>query len=345
MDKIYYTPSNSGSFGGVQRLKQKHKSPLVEKWLTFQDTYTLHKPVRKTFKRRRVLVGGIDDQWQIDLVDLSSLSRENNKFRFLLTCIDVLSKYAWVVPLKDKSAQSVVVAMENILTDSNRTPNAIQGDKGKEFVNRKFNSMLKKYNIHFFSTENDDIKASIVERFNRTLKSRMWRYFTYTRKKRYIDKLQNFVQSYNHSIHRTIKMAPADVTKDDELLLLTNMYTIASPKSNRSLKIGDSVRIVMTRRPFKKGYTAQWSEEIFKVIEKVKSSPITYRLQDLMNEEIDGTFYIQELQPIGIEEDKAYILEDVLKTRKRGSIVEHFVKWRGYPSKFNSWVLKEDVME
>ena len=187
--------------------------------------------------------------------------------------------------------------MENILIDFNRTPNAIQGDKGKEFVNRKFNSMLKKYKIQFFSTENDDIKASVVERFNRTLKSRLWRSFTYTRKKRYIDKLQDFVQSYNHSIHSTIKMAPADVTKDDELLLLTNTYTTASPKSNRSLKIRDSVRIVMTRRLFKKGYTALWSEEIFKVIEKVKSSPITYRLQDLMNEEIDGTFYIQELQP------------------------------------------------
>ena len=93
--------------------------------------------MRKTFKRRRVLVGGIDDQWQIDLVDLSSLSRENNTFRFLLTCIDVLSKYAWVVPLKDKSEQSVVVAMENILIDSNRTPNAIQGDKGKEFVTQQ----------------------------------------------------------------------------------------------------------------------------------------------------------------------------------------------------------------
>ena len=152
--------------------KIQEKGKDVRKWLTFQDTYILHKPVRKSFDRRRILVHGIDDQWQIDLVDLSSLSRVNDNYKFILTCVDVLSKYSWVVPMKDTSAKSLVDAVAYIFTTSNRMSNKIQGDKDKEFVNRKFKSFLKDHRVHFFSTENDNNKASVVERFNRTLKSK-----------------------------------------------------------------------------------------------------------------------------------------------------------------------------
>ena len=126
--------SDPGSLGGIKRLKERYKKKRKDarKWLTFQDTYTLHNPVRKSFPGRRVLVHGIDYQWQIDLVDLSSsLSRVNDNYKFLLTCIDVLSKYAWVVPMKNKSAKSLVDAVAYIFTTSKRMPNKIQGDKGK----------------------------------------------------------------------------------------------------------------------------------------------------------------------------------------------------------------------
>ena len=133
MEDVYYNPSDPRSFGGIKCLKERHKKKRkdVRKWLTFQDTYTLHKPVRKSFSRRRVLVHGIDDQWQIDMVDLSSLSRVNDNYKFLLTCIDVLSKYACVVHMKDKSAKSLVDAAAYIFTTSKRMPNKIQGDKSK----------------------------------------------------------------------------------------------------------------------------------------------------------------------------------------------------------------------
>ena len=170
----------------------------------------------KSFPRRRVLVHGIDDQWQIDLVDLSSLSRVNDNYKFLLTCIEVLSKYAWVVPMKDKSAKSLVDAVAHMFTTSKRMPNKIQGDKSKEFVNRKFKSFLKDHIVHLFSTENDDIKASVVERFYRTLNSKMWRYFTYTRKKQYVETRDDLVLSYNNSKHRTIRMSPWNVTTDEK---------------------------------------------------------------------------------------------------------------------------------
>ena len=113
----------------------------------------------------------------------------------------------------------------------------------------------------FFSTENDDIKASVLERINRTLKSNMWRYFTYNRKKRYMDTLDDLVLSYNNSKHRTIRMSPSDVTTDVELDILRDMHNIQVPREPKQLfRVGDSVRIAMARRPFEKGYTGQWSE-------------------------------------------------------------------------------------
>ena len=122
------------------------------------------------------------------------------------------------------------------------------------------------------------------------------------------------------------------------------MYDMKPSKKSILFKIGDTVRIVMTRMPFKKGYTGHWPEEIFIVTEKVKSIPVTYKLKDLMDENIKGTFYPQELQIVGVTKDKAYVIEEVLKTRRKNNKIEYFVKWKGYGSKFNSWVLKEDVM-
>ena len=118
--------------------------------------------------------------------------------------------------MKDKSAKSLADAVTSIFTTLKRMPNKIHGDKSNEFVNRTFKSFLKDHKIHYFSTEKYNIKVSVVERFNRTFKSKMWRYFTYTRKNRYVDTLDNLVLSYNNSKHRTIRMSSTDVTTDDE---------------------------------------------------------------------------------------------------------------------------------
>ena len=125
-----------------------------------KDTYTLHKPVRYNFPRNRVIVTGIDDQWQADLVDVSSLARFNKGYKFLLTCIDVFSKFAWVVPLKNKTGESLVNGFQSIL-DLGRSTEKLQTDKGTEFLNRNFQSLLKENSIHFFTT-NSELKASVV---------------------------------------------------------------------------------------------------------------------------------------------------------------------------------------
>jgi transposase InsO family protein len=214
--KIYYDPEHAGSFGGINALKRvvgkQVSTSDIEYWLQSQDTYTLHKPVRHHFKRRRIIVSDIDEQWEADLVDLSGISKYNKHFRYLLTVIDTLSKFAWIVPLKTKTGKEIVDAFTKIFSISKRKPQNLRSDKGMEFLNKMFQLFLKKENIHFF-TSNNEVKASIVERFNRTLKTKMWKYFTEKNTLSYLPVLKELLQSYNNTWHRSIKRKPSSVNE------------------------------------------------------------------------------------------------------------------------------------
>ena len=185
-NRLYFDPRQPSSFGGLPAAEIYLKGD-VKNWLIRPDAYTLHKPVRHRFRRRQTFTKGIHDLWQTDIVDMQSLSNYNDGVKFLLTCIDTFSKYAWVRPLKNKSGQSVTEAFKSILNEE--IPLMLQSDKCTEYKNSQFQSMLKKYDIRFYTSENDDIKAAIVERFNRTLKTRMYRYFTHSKSFRYVDVL------------------------------------------------------------------------------------------------------------------------------------------------------------
>ena len=334
----YYNARGVGSYGGVQPLSQKTKlSPeRVKEWLTTQDAYTLHKPVRYKFPRRRVIVAGPHQQWQADLIDVSRLSRYNRGFKFLLTCIDVFSKQAWVVPLKDKTGTTLVNAFESIRSP---LPQTLQTDKGSEFTNRKFQQWLKEHQVHFFTTENEDIKASIVERFNRTLKSKLWRYFTRHDILSYVEVLESMVEVYNRTPHRSIGMAPLDVTTQNKAKVWFRLYADPVPYKEPLLRVGDSVRISKARRTFKKGYLAKWTEEIFTIVERKSTHPPTFLLADYSGEILKGTFYPQELQKVS-KRDDIYRIEQILKREKNRVLV----KWKGYPDKFNSWVPVKDLL-
>ena len=213
----------------------------------------VHKPVRRRFKRRCVVVGGPNQQWQADLVDVSRLKKTNDGTAFLLTVIDVFSKRAWCIPLKNISAVSLVAAFAPLL--GNKAPITLQTDKGSEFLNRTLQKLLKEYGVHHFATHNEETKASIVERFNRTLKTRMWRYFTKIQSVRYIDVLHDFVRSYNNTFHRAIGMAPSDVNATNQEEVWQRLYgdeSVGIPK----YRVGDCVRISKAKRQFKKGYMA-----------------------------------------------------------------------------------------
>ena len=210
---------------------------------------------------------------QADLIDVSRLSRYNRGFKFLLTCIDVFSKQAWVVPLKDKTGTTLVNAFESIRSP---LPQTLQTDKGSEFTNRKFQQWLKEHQVHFFTTENEDIKASIVERFNRTLKSKLWRYFTRHDILSYVEVLESMVEVYNRTPHRSIGMAPLDVTTQNKAKVWFRLYADPVPYKEPLLRVGDSVRISKARRTFKKGYLAKWTEEIFTIVKRKSTHPLPF---------------------------------------------------------------------
>ena len=140
----------------------------------------------------------MDDEWEADLVIMDSLSRQNNGYKYVLTVIDVLSKYAWVEVIKAKTGNNLVKAFEKIIKKG-RKPKMFHTDKGTEFINRQFQTFLKKHSIRFFTTYNET-KASIVERFNRTLKTKMWKYIASFRNLQYVPVKVNYFETIEVNI-------------------------------------------------------------------------------------------------------------------------------------------------
>jgi transposase InsO family protein len=351
LHRLYYDVKNSDSaFTGQENVYRAAKRELpsitrrdVREWFETQLTYTLHKPVRYNFARNKTIVLAIDEQWQADLCDMSSRSKDNDGYTFLLTVIDCFSKFAWVEPLMNKTGREILDALKRILQRSGRKPQRLQTDKGTEFLNAQVQRFLQQQNIEFFTT-NSEMKAAIAERFNRTYKDKMWKYFTAHNTTRYVDVLQSLVNGYNHSYHRSIKMRPVDVSESDAPLIRQRLYATPA-KRKRATKtykyaIGDLVRISKARRVFRKGYMPNWSEETFIVYNRRDAREPFYYLRDYDGENIKGGFYEREIQRITKQDE--YRVEEVLSSKKvRGGKTLYFVKWKGWPEKFNSWV--EDI--
>jgi len=252
----------------------------------------------------------------------------------------VFTKRAWAIPLKTKSGRDVTSAFDRILKD--RRFNMLQTDKGTEFMNVHFQRLMSEYNVHHYTSENEDLKASVVERFNRTLKERMFRYFSANDTRRYLNVLDDLIKSYNNTYHRSIGMAPSQVSAENEQTVRDRLYGTGSVgKKKFSFRVGDTVCIVMQRLPFIKGYEEGiWLRELFVVSKQISTKPVTYELVDMDGESIKGAFYEQELQKVRKpDEDELFAVEKVLRTRRqKDGTVEYLVKWAGYLSKFNRWI-------
>ncbi|XP_070570300.1 uncharacterized protein [Ptychodera flava] len=167
----------------------------------------------------------------------------------------------------------------------------------------------------------------------------MWKYFTRNNTLSYLSVLPQLMQSYNNTWHCSIKRKPASVNKTNEKEVWDTLYSDYEQKTVKfKFSVGEQVRISKTKRMFKKGYLPNWTEEIFTVSKRISSRPPLYKLKDFDEEELEGTFYEQELQKVVKKEDDVFRVEKILKTRKRKGKTEYLVKWYGWPSKFNSWV-------
>ena len=252
--------------------------------------------------------------------------------KYLLAVIDVFSKYCWLIPLKDKMGKSVTSAFETIFKE--RKPEKMWVDKGREFYNKDVKGLIALY-----STENEE-KASVVERWIRTMKVKMWKYFTDKSTNVYANVLLDLVREYNNARHSSIKMTPIRARKkENELTVWKNVYPkhLRIRDINPKFSVGDRVRISKKKRNFEKGYTTRWTEEIFKIAEVKRTLPVTYRIADLNGEVIQGTFYEPKLQKTN---NDTFRIEKIIKKGRNKSLV----KWKGYTDKFNSWLDNKDIV-
>jgi len=353
LDKIYHTPGDPGSYGGVDRLLKRAKQlkvsgasrKSVETYLRGQQAYTLHKPARRHYKRNKIYVAGIDAQWQADLADMQGIARQNDGMRYILTVIDVFSKFAWAVPVRSKDAGSISEGFAEVMRlASPRTPKRLQTDKGKEFFNSTFAALMKRHKIHHFASESD-MKAAVVERFNRTIKTRIYTYLSDRGGARWVDVLQDLINAYNASYHRTIGMAPDQVTEKHEDRLWSKMYGDGDTHLKPAIPKGAMVRINKTKGVFDKGYMPNWSKEHYQVRDvpppRKRTKRSVYKLEDYDGDAVQGSWYPEEIQSIT---DNQYRIEKVLRRRTLpDGTKEKLVRWEGWPDKFNSWINEEDV--
>lgn len=356
LESIYTDPAHPASYTSAEKLykwikKYGRRSIALSKikdWLKGVEAHTLHVGVRRHFQRNRVVVSQMDELWHSDLMDMSNVSNVNDGISYVLVCIDVFSRYLWVSPLKSKRGVDTSQAFQKIFS-LGRKPLRVKTDKGTEFTNKVVQHMFKERGIIHNVTQNE-VKANYSERVIKTLKSRIHKYFTHNQTYKYIRKLNDFVDSYNNTYHRTIRMAPTDVNAGNESQVWFEQY--AEPLLNRErtvtrkpvYKVGDIVRLSHLRSSFEREYSERWTGELFKVTRvNTGNSIITYMVKDYMDEEIKGLFYRHELQSVKIDPEQPYKVEKILKTRTRKGVKEHLVRWLHWGSKFDSWVNDRDL--
>ena len=283
----------------------------VKNFLQTQDTYrkTYPKGVGKK-KYRHTYVQDLGQQLQLDLVDMTEKRKDQNDgYRWILTSVEVLSRYAFTEPSRTKGGKDVSQAMSKILSEFKvrfgKYPDVVQYDDGNEFKNKDVNKLLDDLDIKHFTTliKKDgkaffNRKAAIVERLNRTLKSIMWRYFAEHNTNKWLHILDDVTFNYNNSVNSGIKMKPVDVNKDNKDKVWMTLYGHETVNDVPRFKVGDIVRVEKyhpgTR--FVKGYTFNFTDEKFEIVSVYNGDPVMYSVKDVeSDEEIKGRFYEREL--------------------------------------------------
>ena len=246
-------------------------------------------PVVKKFDRIQIQTHYKDECWSIDLIDRSSLAKYNKNYKFIFTIIDNHTKFAWAIPLKDKSGKSTTTAFKKLIETSKRKPEKVWSDRGKEFYNKTFLDFLKQNEIQIYSTHSD-LKAVFVERFNRTLLDLIKEPMYIEGKACWLNHINSALDKYNNRVHTTTRMTPFEASNKP-----IDPPTFVNKPKQPKFQVGDYVRVPDKRNIYSKGYTTNWNRELFKIQKINPTNPITYTLEDENNEQIAGKYYEQEL--------------------------------------------------
>lgn len=354
LKSIYYNIKNPASFSTVEKLYEacdrKVSKEEIADWLSGQLTYTLHKPRKINYKRNAYLLDNINVQLQADLIDMATISEENDGVKYILIVIDAFSRFLRVRPLKTKAAKDVLEAFKSIFDELDEPPAQVLTDRGKEFFNSLVGNFLKSQHVKHIAPSDDTFKCAIVERAIRTFKGVLYKVLTSTFKLRYIDVLPEIVEMINSRKHRSINMAPKDVNEN-------NIYTVWKFMHDRRegsniktyknlLNPGDFLRISKNKNAFEKGFLPNYTDEIFKVLERIDHPHPVYRVEDEDGEKLESFLYHDEVIKVKKNENTLYRINKILKKRKRKGIQELLVEWKGGENKRkkNSWIPETDIV-
>ncbi len=312
---------------------------------------------RNRFPRRSVFSKKTDQIWTADLMDMQRFASVNRGYKYILVVLDVFSRFAWARALKSKTGKETAAALQDIFKKG-RIPEKLWTDKGKEFWNKKvkyvlygpsfhnasMKSLLSNNNIELYSTFNEP-KAMIAERFIRTLRGKIESNYILTNSTVWYSILPQLIHEYNTTKHRSIGMTPTEACKAENHSIVYRSQLKRSVQDRQHkeppLDIGEKVRISLHKKIFEKGATPNWSEEIFEISKVNATTPITYRVKDLADEVLEGSFYREQLQ---LTDQEIYRVDRVLRRRKKADGTrEAYVRWMGYPSKFNQWIPEDDI--
>ena len=315
------------------------------KW-TDELANELHKPLRHNFQKRYVYARNVDDIWAADLVDMRALSEENDNYNYILMIIDVFSKYGWARAITSKSGVALKEALEDIFKEG-KLPKKIWADHGTEFYNKNVKDLLKKHEISLYSTENPE-KASVVERWNRTMKTWLWKYFTANGTHKYIDVLQPLVKKYNSTKHRSIKLSPLEARQPSKRLqVFQNLYQEKVKKLLKTFngkrpkfKVGDLVRLAVLKDTFEKAYIINYTDKVYIIKEVKKTLPYTYIVEDDKGKVHKGSFYEQDLQKAKTDR---FRVEKIIRWKTINGKRYGLVKWMEYDDSYNSWEPEEEL--
>ena len=349
----YRTADQPASFSGISKVgRQFNISPRESRrLLAGVPSYTIHREVKRPKYRNPFYVYKIREQVQVDLIDVSQMSKANQNITFLLTGIDMFSKYLVCIPMKSKNARDSRDAMEELVIqfeNSYAKPKSIMSDAGQEFVCRSVQTYLQSENIKHF-VPGSDMKCPGVERVNKTIQRKIYQYLSDKKNQRYIDALSDLVSSYNNTEHSFIEMTPNDAERPENFLWVRDCHMrkyrdILSKTQKKKFKVGDVVRIAAWKTKFHRSYKPQQTMEIFEITKVNTSMPIPrYYLKSLETlDDIDGAFHANELTLV---DSHLHDVEKVLKKRTRNGRREVLVKWQGYNEIYNSWEPAEEIRE
>ncbi|KAL3117762.1 hypothetical protein niasHT_004891 [Heterodera trifolii] len=306
----------------AQKTQPKINRIDVQNYLATQRTYTLHRQAKRRYRRLPTLAPGLHTEWQADLAIFDRLAKQNRGYKYLLVCIDTLSRQVFVEPVKTKTSTNMIIAFGRIFKRSKYIPWKVLTDQGKEFTARAVQQFFRTNDVeHFCMLTSPQFHAGMAERANRSIKERLYRYFTERNTYKWIDVVQDIVRAINHSPNSTIGMCPADVNFKNAEALRQKLHNAAENVVRRQprYRVGDRVRIEKYKHVFKKGYLPRFTNELFTVAEvHPERSPVVYRLRDDHNEIISGWFYANDLcKTLEDKQQKMYEIEKILKKKRQ----------------------------